>query len=175
MKTPLSFQVVSTKPFSDGKFLNFVANGPQGQFEGICWEQADHGRFYPGAPITVAVGSTKAEGAFWNQYKGKNRLEIGKGAEWTAAAAPAAQAQPAAQYTNQPATTAPAASYGPPAGYTGDGYGKGEDIMIRCAQLARAYADALIQHGFDQRIAEEAAARVAGTQASTWWFGERSC
>ncbi len=168
MKTPITFQVASTKPFGEGKFLNFTANGPQGQFEGIAWEQSDHNRFYPGAQLTVQVGAAKADGAFWNDYKGKRRLEISKGAEF-AAGAPQTAPQTAPVTNYQPATaTAPAPSYTAPA----PSGGKGEEILTRAADLVAFYRDRLAERGFSPASAEQIAGSAPEVCAQ-WWFGER--
>lgn len=105
---PITIHITSTRPFGNG-FLNFNANTDTGPIEGIVWDKEIQPQFQPGANLTVTVGAQKSDGAFWNNYKGKNRLEINKSAQITAAAAPAAtQAAPAQQAYQAPQYQAPA-------------------------------------------------------------------
>lgn len=165
----LTLQVTGTKPFSEGKFLNFTANTPTGPIEGISWEQGDHHFFQPGNSLVIGVGTDKKDGACWQEYRGKTRLEVSKGAQ-IGFAASGAPAQP--QAYQPPAQAAPQASYAPPAGNLSSGTKTGEEIVARAAQLARRYADELQRNGFSQAVAEQAAASTAGTIVSQWWFGD---
>ena len=121
--TPTQITVTSTRPFSDGKYLNVEANTPTGPIEGLVWEQSLHHLFTPGAQLQIMVGQQKSDGAVWAEYKGKTRLEMSKTLQYTvlggpqaapAGAPPAAAPQAAPPAANPYGFAAPVAAHNQP-------------------------------------------------------------
>lgn len=180
---PIELQITSTRTFGNG-FLGYNANTPQGPIEGVVWDAAVQGHFQQGTTIEVMVGASKADGAFWHNYKGKDRLEINKNAQITPKTAAGPQAAPAAPTPGvapayqAPATTPPAAPQTAPAPAQAQPAAAPtwsaaeEAVMTKAAQLATCAKNKLIELGWTEEQAHLAAPQLA-QMWSSMWFGEK--
>lgn len=169
MNRQISILITSQKPFSDGKFLNFTGNTPDGVLEGISWEANNHHFFTPGNRLLIEVGQDKSrDGAAYTDYKGKSRLEVTKTAQIAFASQDAPQAPPAYQ-APQYATQAPQAAHVAP-GAHGD---KLQPTMARAALACRILVDELQGQGFNYEEAMRLASSPAAGAFPLWWFGEK--
>ena len=174
-----TLQITSTRPFGNG-YLNFNANTPEGPIEGIAWDAEIQHHFQQGSTVSIEVGTSKSDGAFWNTYKGRTRLEVNKAAKIAAQApqtAPDAP-QPGAYHPPQfGAPTPPAAPQAPQqpsfaAPSASPAKTEEEVLQHACALAARAADILTTQHKWDEGDAR----RIAGQMAQCWpsyWFGEK--
>lgn len=176
MKQPLQLTVSGTRPFGQGnKFLNFNANTPNGPIEGIIWEQALHSLFQNGAQLEIMVGTDKRnDGAAWNEYKGKNRLEIGRGAEISVISGDNMPSTAPASISGITPQT-PATTPNTPPTYNNSGPPRKPDEVVlealsRWAGFQGQYLDFLIQAGFSQEGAEASAGRLPTFIAENWFL-----
>lgn len=172
---PITITEAKTFPPATNKYLGIKFTTPdRGIQEGTVWDQELWDIFKIGTSLLITVGQGKDPVA-WDEYKGKQKLSIRKGAE---IAFQAGAAQPAAQqaaYQPPQAAAAPQTYQHPaPATATTTAHagGRGEQLVDRHTELILHQYNELVRQGAPEELAIRAAAE-APRNCAMWFFGEK--